>query len=97
VRAVEHALAADGGWPDHEPPRLKRGVRQTHEGLQVVGTKAGLLRDSGKHLRAEFFVIVKRKHEVWRPGMGQCPVRAGLALDVPAETNQGREYTACFR
>ena len=67
-----------------EAARLIRDVRQTNEELQIVGTKAGLRCDSGKHLRAEFFVVVKRKHEVWRPGMGQCPVRAGLALDVPA-------------
>src|SRR3989304_6900659 len=59
--------------------------------------KAGLLRDSGEHLRAEFFVVVKGKHEVWPLGVGQRSVRSRLALAVPTHTYQGREHATRLR
>lgn len=45
--------------------------------------------DASEHARADFLAIVERKDEIRRSGFLQGLVRAGLALDSPADLAKG--------
>lgn len=63
---------------------------------EVLGREAGGLGDLGEHHRADLLVIMEGEDEVWPPRLGENDVRAGLALDLPTDPQEGREDAPCF-
>ena len=64
--------------------------------LQVARCQTRVLGDSGKNPRAEFLVVVKGEDKVGPISTGERPVRAGLALDHPADSLQRGENPPRF-
>ena len=62
--------------------------------LQVVGSKASMLLDSGKHSGGEFVAVVKGEDDVRPVSSEQSAVRVGLPLDLPSDTK--RRYKQAF-
>ncbi len=59
--------------------------------LEIFWAGAGPTGDSGEHAGAEFLVIVKCEDEVWPAFPSKRTVGAGLSLDLPADSQQGRK------
>ena len=56
--------------------QLEESTIQDIQNLKILGCKAGSFCDSGYHLRPNFFIVVKRKHDVRPVGSRQRAVRA---------------------
>ena len=72
---------------------LKIGLQVSSPCLKVFRGKSSPFRQASKHLGANFFAIVKRKHNV-RPAVPrQYPVRAGCSFDYPADAKKSGKNT----
>jgi hypothetical protein len=63
--------------------------------LQVARTQAGALCDAGQHARSDLLAVVKGENVVRPPVAHERLVRARLALDSPADTEQGLKQNPC--
>jgi hypothetical protein len=59
--------------------------------LEIFWAEAGPAGGSGEHAGPQFLVIMKREDEVGPALPSKRAVRAGLSLDLPADSQEGRE------
>ena len=90
---VRTILSESAAWPRRGRCSRERGPTSAasykrwlgRTPLEVVRGEPGLAGDLRQHVWADLFVIVKGENEIRPPGTSERAMRAGLALQRPAE------------
>src|SRR5262249_38390114 len=87
--------------PNAMPLTRKRVKRRVQDRavlkLQVFRIEPRPFCNSRKHSRTNLLIIMKRKHKIGPASTGECTMRAGLALDDPADAKKRGQHKSGTR
>ena len=86
----DHVAAARGSFGTLDSRIEERAEDQS----KVFGCEASALRDPCQHLRSNLFVVVEGEDEIGPAGSSERSMGAGLALETPANSDEGGQYAA---
>src|SRR5665647_1561822 len=91
VRSQVRRVVANAQRITRERSEPARSACSVCAASQVLRTEPAVLGDPRQHPWADLIAIVKGEDEVGPAGTGKDAMRAGLALDRPANPKKGRE------